>query len=85
MFAICDVQGRRFRSTPEYLQKGPRNASQPKGTLLGICGMSGPGGFDTAVSMRDFRSMIALTPALYIMARGINRAGPGRMRRCSGH
>lgn len=52
--------------------------------VLGIAGVIGPGGFDTAVLRRDFPLMIGLAIVLYIMARGLRNSGHGSIRRWAG-
>jgi hypothetical protein len=72
MFASYDGQGRCFKRYSGTSKRSGR-------------GVIGPSGFDTAALIRDFPSMIALTVALYIIARGLNRAAPGRVSRRTGH
>lgn len=52
--------------------------------VLGIAGVVGPGGFDTALLTRDYPLMLGLAVALYLMARGIRKPGHGSIRRWAG-
>lgn len=52
--------------------------------VLGIAAVIGPGSFDPAVLTRDFPLMIALAVALYLMARGLRKSGPGHINRLEG-
>ena len=52
--------------------------------VLGISGMIDPGEFEMAVLTRDFPLMIALTLALYLMARGKRNSAYGSISRWEG-